>query len=154
MAADSSPSIATWNHERCAIFFVPSDGPLPTLGPLSLVTAGFDAQTPATIQSDHLAAPLFQHRYICLELRLLCDVPPDSVKLPRQRSIRGQTFAHQPARSHGNPLPREPLPRFPECAFRLTGGLRHALEARDHGLCSFAKGFCSLARNSSKGFFH
>src|SRR5260363_323288 len=54
MAVDSSPSIAPWNHERCAIFFVPPVGPFPTLGPLALVTAGFDAQTPATIQYDHL----------------------------------------------------------------------------------------------------
>src|SRR5260364_122006 len=154
MAADSSPSIAPWNHERCAIFFVPPVGPFPTLGPLALVTAGFDAQTPATIQYDHLAAPLFQHRYICLELRLFGAEILDLVKLPRQRSIREQTYAHQPARSHGNPLPREPLPRFPECAFRLTSGLHHARQARDHGLCSFAKGLYSLARNSSKGFFH
>src|SRR5260364_203637 len=153
-AEENRLSIAPWNHERCAIFFVQPVGPFPTLGPLALVTAGVDAQTPATIQYDHLAAPLFQHRYICLELRLFGAEILDLVKLPRQRSIRGQTYAHQPARSHGNPLPREPLPRFPECAFRLTGGLRHARQARDHGLCSFAKGFCSLARNSSKGFFH
>src|SRR5260363_45374 len=113
MAVDSSPSIAPWNHERRAIFFIPPVDSFPTLGPLALVTAGFDAQTPATIQ-----------------------------------------YAHQPARSHGNPLPREPLPRFPECAFRLTSGFHHARQARDHGLCSFAKGLCSLARNSSKGFFH
>src|SRR5260363_83313 len=49
---------------------------------------GYDAQTPATIQYDHLAAPLFQHRYICLELRLFGAEILDLVKLPRQRSIR------------------------------------------------------------------
>src|SRR5260363_5449 len=133
MAADSSPSIAPWNHERCAIFFVPPVGPFPTLGPLALVTAGFDAQTPATIQYDHLAAPLFQHRYICLELRLFGAEILDLVKLPRQRSIREQTYAHQPARSHGNPLPREPLPRFPSdqrFAPRSTGARSRALQLR------------------------
>src|SRR5260364_225752 len=62
-AEENRLSIAPWNHERCAIFFVPPVGPFPTLGPLALVTAGFDAQPPATIQYDHLAAPLFRVRF-------------------------------------------------------------------------------------------
>src|SRR5260364_290519 len=154
MAVDSSPSIAPWNHERRAIFFIPPVDSFPTLGPLALVTAGFDAQTPATIQYDHLAAPLLQHRYICLELRLFGAEILDLVKLPRQRSIREQTYAHQPARSHGNPLPRETLPRFPECAFRLTCGLHHARQPRVHGLCSFAKSLYSHVRTYRKALLH
>src|SRR5260364_261819 len=95
-AEENRLSIAPWNHERCAIFFVPPVGRFPALGRVARVTVGFDAQTPATIQYDHLAAPLFQHRYICLELRLFGAEILDLVKLPRQRSIRGQTYAHQP----------------------------------------------------------
>src|SRR5260363_62857 len=34
-AEENRLSIAPWNHERCAIFFVPPVGPFPTLGPLA-----------------------------------------------------------------------------------------------------------------------
>src|SRR5260363_329447 len=99
-AEKNSLSTAHWNHERCALFFVPPVGPFPTLGPLALVTAGLDAKTPATIQYDHLAAPLYQHRYICLELRLFGAEILNLQKMPRPHRIHYRARAQASARSH------------------------------------------------------